>query len=458
MVGQAARGRRKNSPVANKRKRQPKNKREKGRQKGTAGTKNGSQQFLKTLGPGLITGASDDDPSGIATYSSAGAQFGYATLWTAFLTYPLLVAVEYICAKIALVQGKGLEAILKQYYHPAVLFTAVSLLLFANTVNAGADLGAIAAAMNLLVPSLPPVYFVIPVTVAIISLQIFGSYALIARIFKWLSLSLLAYIATVFFVNVDWRAVASHTLIPTIRFDREFMAMLVAILGTTISPYLFFWQADEEVEEEKANGRSKSLLRRGVSGRKLKGATIDVMVGMFFSNLVMYFIVLTTGTTLHKAGITSVQTAAQAAEALRPLAGDAATSLFALGLIGTGFLAVPILTGSSAYALSAVFNWRAGLSEKFSNAKQFYTAISLSTLIGMSINFLDINPMQALVWTAIINGILAPPILFTIMLIANNKKIMGKHTNNATTNILGWTCTALMFAAAGALGWTTLFQ
>lgn len=457
MVGQAARKPGRNQKSNNTtRKDQLKKKRPKGangRQKLSSG-----EQFFKALGPGLITGASDDDPSGIATYSTAGAQFGFATLWTSVLTYPLLATVEYTCAKIALVQGKGLESILKQHYHPMVLFAAVSMLLFANTVNAGADLGAIAAAMNLLLPAVPPIYFVLPITVTIVCLQIFGSYALIARTFKWLSLSLLAYVGTAFFVNIDWRSALLSTVVPTIKLDREFVAMLVAILGTTISPYLFFWQADEEIEEEKANGNSKSLKRHGVSLRKMRGATLDVMTGMFFSNLVMYFIVLTTGATLHKAGITNVESASQAAEALKPLAGEGATILFALGLIGTGFLAVPILTGSSAYALAAVFNWKAGLNEKFSNAKQFYTAIAVSTLIGMSINFLHINPIQALVWTAIVNGVLAPPLLLAIMLIANNKKIMGKHTNSLATNFLGWTATALMFAAAAALGWTTFFK
>jgi NRAMP (natural resistance-associated macrophage protein)-like metal ion transporter len=408
------------------------------------------KRISRVLGPGLITGASDDDPSGIGTYAVAGASLGYATLWTAPLTYPLMAAVQYICAKVGMVSGIGLAGVLRRHYGRRLLYPAVLALVVANTINAGADIGAIAAGVNLLTP-IPIRLMVVPVALAILALQIWGSYRLIASIFKWLTLVLFAYIGAAFLAKPDWGEVFRHTFIPTFRFDSGYLAALVAILGTTISPYLFFWQTSQEVEEEVQMGRTRLWQRKGATDGELKYAAWDVNIGMAFANLVFYFIILATGATLFTAGKTDIQSAADAAEALRPLAGDAATVLFAIGLIGAGFLAVPILTGSAAYAVSEAFGWKYGLDQKPTRAKQFYGVIAASTLVGLVVDFLGINPIDALFWTAVINGFTAPPLLLLIMLIANNRAIMGERTNGTALNILGWAATGAMFAAAIAL-------
>jgi Mn2+/Fe2+ NRAMP family transporter len=326
-------------------------------------------------------------------------------------------------------------------------------LLIANTINAGADIGAIAAALNLLVP-LPIVAMIVPVTLIILVIQIWGSYRLIERTFKWLTLALLAYIGSAFFAKPDWSEALKGTFIPTFSFDSKFLTTLVAILGTTISPYLWFWQADQEVEEEISMGRTTLPQRKGATDAELKYAGLDTGIGMFFSNLVMYFIILTTAATLFKAGKTDIESATDAAQALRPLAGDGAYVLLALGLIGAGFLAVPILTGSAAYGVAEALGWKHGLDEKPRRAKAFYAIISASTLIGMLLDFLGINPISALFWTAVINGFLAPPLLILIMLIANNRKVMGERVNSRSVNIMGWLTTAVMFVAAIALVFT----
>ena len=408
------------------------------------------KRFLKILGPGLITGASDDDPSGIATYTTAGAKLGYATLWTALLTLPLTAVVQYICAKIGLVCGTGLARVLRKHYSRAVLYPVLFGLVIANTINAGADIGAIAAAINLLVP-IPITVLIIPVAVIIVVVQIWGSYRLISSIFKWLTLTLFAYIISSFLAHPRWGEVLRATLIPTIRFDADYLTTLVAILGTTISPYLFFWQASEEVEEEVGRGRKQLWQRRGATDKELKYAKLDVITGMVFCNIVFYFVILGTAATLHATGKTDVESATDAAQALEPLAGPAASWLFALGIIGSGFLAVPVLTGSAAYALAESFGWKAGLDEKPGRAKQFYGAIAIATFVGMLIVFLGINPIKALFLTAVINGFVSPPLLVVIMLVSNNKAIMGKRVNDLTTNIIGWATTAIMFAAAIAL-------
>jgi Mn2+/Fe2+ NRAMP family transporter len=320
----------------------------------------------------------------------------------------------------------------------------------ANTINAGTDIGAIAAAVNLLVP-IPATALTVPIALVILGLQVWGSYRLIARTFKWLTLSLFAYIGAAFYARPDLWAVLRGTLIPTLSLDARFMTTLVAILGTTISPYLFFWQASQEVEEEISMGRRTLKARRGATDEELRFAGVDVTTGMFFSNVVMYFIMLATAATLFKAGQTDIQSAAEAAQALRPLAGDAAYGLLALGLIGAGFLGVPVLTGSSAYAMAEALGWKYGLDEKPRRAKLFYAMIIVPTLIGMLINFVGINPIRALLWTAVINGFLAPPMLVVIMLVANNPRIMGERTNGRFSNIVGWATTAVMFAAAIAL-------
>jgi NRAMP (natural resistance-associated macrophage protein)-like metal ion transporter len=413
-------------------------------------------RFLKILGPGFISGAADDDPSGIGTYATAGASLGYATLWTALLTFPLMAAVQLVCAKIGMVSRKGLAGVLRQHYPRGLLYAAVGGLFVANTINVGADLAAIGAAINLLVPALPIAPLVLPIALGILALQIWGSYRLIARIFKWLTLALFAYIGSAFFARPDWGQVLAATFIPTIRLDHTLLLTLVAILGTTISPYLFFWQATQEVEEETSMGRTQLWRRKGATGKELQYAALDVNVGMALSVLVMYFIMLTTAATLHHAGKTDIKSATDAAEALRPLAGDLSSILLAVGLIGTGVLAVPILSGSAAYALSEAFGWKYGLDKKPAKAKQFYAVIAVATLVGVGIDYLGIKPIDVLFFTAVINGFVAPPLLIMIMLIGNNKKIMGKRTNSRLTNILGWGAAAIMFLAAGVLALTSL--
>jgi NRAMP (natural resistance-associated macrophage protein)-like metal ion transporter len=408
------------------------------------------KRFLKILGPGLITGASDDDPSGIGTYAMAGAQLGYAPLWTALVTFPLMASVQYVCAKIGLVSGRGIAGVLRRHYPRTLLYAVILGLVAANTLNAGVDILAIAAGVNLLIP-VPVRAVIVPIAVGLLVLQVCASYRLIARTFKWLTLALFAYIGSAFFARPDWGEVLRGTMVPTFRFDSIFLATLVALLGTTISPYLFFWQASQEVEEEISRGRKRLWQRKGSTDAELRYALWDVNVGMFFSNVVMYFIILATAATLHRAGRMDIATAADAAEALRPLAGDAATVLMALGLIGTGLLAVPILTGSAAYAVCETFGWKCSLDAKPGKAKEFYIILGLSALGGLLIDFIGVNPMNALFWTAVINGFLAPPLLVIIMLIANQKPIMGRWVNGRWENVLGWTTTVVMFAAAVAL-------
>jgi NRAMP (natural resistance-associated macrophage protein)-like metal ion transporter len=413
------------------------------------------KRFWKLLGPGFITGASDDDPSGIGTYAIAGAALGYATLWTALVSFPLMAATQFISAKIGLVSGQGLAAVLRQHYPRWLLYPVVLALALANTINAGADIGAIAAAVNLLVP-IPTEALIVPVAVSILVLLIWGSYRLIDRIFKWLCLALLAYVGSALLANPDWGEVVRNTLIPTFRLDAQFLTTLVALLGTTISPYLWFWQASQEVEEQQAAQKRAGLKRRGFwrlrgpSDTELRYAAWDTCIGMFFSNLVMYFIILATAATLHQAGKTDIRSAAEAAEALRPLAGDAAAVLLAVGLIGAGFLAVPVLVGSAAYAVAEAFGWQEGLDESPSHAARFYGVIAIATVLGLEINYLGIT-IQALYWTAVIYGFLAPPVLVVIMLIANNSRVMGDRVNGRWTNVLGWATTLLMTAAAVTL-------
>jgi NRAMP (natural resistance-associated macrophage protein)-like metal ion transporter len=399
------------------------------------------------LGPGLVTGASDDDPSGIGTYTQAGAAFGFATLWMAPVTLPMMAAVQFICAKIGMVSGMGLAAVLRKHYGHWVVYSAISLLVIANTINAGTDIGAIAAAIGLLAP-IPPLALVVPLAGGIVAFQILGSYALISRIFKWLTLTLFAYIVAAFLARPHWREVLWATLVPTMHFDNQYLMTLVAILGTTISPYLFFWQASQEVEEELSMGRATLAEREGATDREIKIAEIDVDVGMFFASIVFYFVILASAATLHAAGKTNIQTATDAAEALKPLSSGVASLLFALGLIGSGFLAVPVLTGASAYAIGEAFGWKCGLDEKLRAAPRFYGLIIASTFVGMLINFLRIQPVTALFWTAVINGVLAPPLLVMIMLVSNNKNVMGLRVNGKLTNFIGWTTAAVMFAAA----------
>ena len=410
------------------------------------------KRFFKALGPGFITGASDDDPSGIGAYSQAGAQFGYGQLWTALFSFPFQAAIQEMCGRIGLITGKGLAGVIRRHYNRKVLYSAVFILLVANTVNIGADLGAMASSGQLLL-GIPFIFWLIGVTVASLLLQVFVSYHLYARFLKYLTFSLLAYVVTAFIVREPWGRALHATLIPSFSFNKDYILNIVAILGTTISPYLFFWQASEEVEEEveKHELRSMGAGVPKLAKNDVHDMRVDTIVGMFFSNLVMFFIILTTATTLGAHGITNINTADQAAQALRPLAGDFAYVLFAVGIIGTGLLAVPVLAGSASYALSEAFGWKEGLYRKFQKAHGFYGVITIATLVGLLVNFTPIPPFKMLYYTAILNGICAPPLMVLIMLVANNKKIMGVHTNGKLLNVLGWVITLVMSAAAIAL-------
>jgi NRAMP (natural resistance-associated macrophage protein)-like metal ion transporter len=408
-------------------------------------------RLLRMLGPGLITGASDDDPAGIATYSIGGAQFGFATLWTALLTFPLMVGVQYTCAKIGCVTGMGLAGALRKYYPRVLVYPAVVALVVANTINAGADLGAIAAAVNLVIPAASTGVLVAPIALSIVALQVFGPYWLIARVFKWLTLTLLAYIGVAFFIQPNWSEVLRATFIPTVSFDTGYLTTLVAILGTTISPYMFFWQTSHYIEEQVARGRIFVWQRLGASDAELRYPAWDVGIGMFLSNVVMYFIILASAATLHAAGKTDVRTAADVAEALRPLAGDAAAVLLALGLLGSGLLAVPVLVGSGAYAVAEAFKWRYGLGAPLNRATRFYMLIAASTLAAMAMNYLGFNVIDALYWSSVINGVLAAPLLVLILLVANNHAVMGQRVNGLVLNVLVALAAVLMGVAAVSL-------
>lgn len=409
----------------------------------------GLKKLVTVLGPGLITGASDDDPSGVGTYSTAGASTGYTYLWTALFTYPLQAAVQGMCARIGLVSGKGLAATIKQHYPKAVLYPIVLLLLIANTFNVGADLAAIAAGINLVLP-IPILALIPPIGIALTLLQVFAKYPLINRIFKWLCLALLAYVATAFVSHANLLDVARGTFIPRLPRTKDDIALMVAILGTTISPYLFFWQAGQEIEEQKAAGKTTIVERQGATRTEVADRKLDVNLGMLASNLVMYFIILTTAATLHATGKTDISSAADAAAALQPLLGAAAKYLFAIGIIGAGLLAIPVLTGSSGYALSEAFGWRHGLDERVTRAKGFYAIIIASMLVGMLANYLGLDPIKALVYSATINGITAPPLLLLIVMLSNRRSVMGKYTNRPWSNVLGWAAFALMTAATVA--------
>ncbi|OLC56807.1 MAG: hypothetical protein AUH85_05170 [Chloroflexi bacterium 13_1_40CM_4_68_4] len=406
------------------------------------------------LGPGFITGVADDDPSGIGTYSVAGASLGLATLWTALITFPLMAAVQNICARLGLVAGHGLAGILRRYYPRPVLYGAVAIVVVANTINLGADLGAIADALGIITGA-RAVWIAVPIALAILAVQVFASYHVIERIFKFLTLALLAYVAEAVLVHPDLGQTLRATIVPTVSFDKDYITTLVAILGTTISPYLFFWQASQEVEEEKESGNPKAE-RMGATRLQLRIATIDVNVGMFVSNLVMYFIILATAVTLHANGRTEIQTGADAAEALRPIAGDLAGLLFAAGMIGTGLLAIPVLSGSAAYAVSEALDLRRGLNEDWRRAKAFYGVIAVALLVGVLVNFTPIKPIDALYWSSVLNGMAAPPLLVLIMLAARDRRVMGTQRIGSVLTVLGWATTIAMFLALIGLAVSSL--
>jgi NRAMP (natural resistance-associated macrophage protein)-like metal ion transporter len=405
------------------------------------------RKFFANLGPGLITGAADDDPSGISTYSVTGAAFGYMPLWTALFSFPLMAAVQLMCARLGLVTGRGLASVVRLYYPRWVLWSACALLLVANVFNIGADLGGMAEATEMITGIKQ--YFWTPVyALLIISLLFFSSYRHIARIFKWLTLVLFAYIVAAFLARPDWPSVLRATFVPHVEWSSAFLATLVGILGTTISPYLFFWQASQEVEEERAQGRIAVEQREGATDEELRVARTDVLAGMFFSNLVMYFIILTTAATLHAHGQNNIETAREAAEALRPLAGNGAYLLFTLGLIGTGMLAVPVLAGSAAYAVAEAEAWQRGSFEDRPRlAPRFYAVVAVSTMIGLALAFVGFNAVKMLFYSAVLNGVLAPPLIVLVVLLTCKPEIMGTRVNSRPMRYLGW-ATAIIMAAA----------
>jgi NRAMP (natural resistance-associated macrophage protein)-like metal ion transporter len=400
------------------------------------------------LGPGLITGASDDDPSGIATYSQAGAQFGYTLGWTLLLTYPLMCAIQMISAQVGRVTGRGLAGNMREQYAAPIVFAVIGLLLVANVINLGADLGAMAAALRLLVPG-PQLVFVAAFAIVTVLLEVFMRYSRYASALRWLTLSLFAYVATVFMVDVPWGTVAQNLVFPHIQFSGAYFTVVVAVFGTTISPYLFFWQAAEEVEDQKENPDEDALINAPAQApQQLRRIQLDTLVGMGLSNLVALFIMITTAATLNAHGTTDIQTSSQAAEALRPIAGPFAFALFALGIVGTGMLAVPVLAGSAAYAVGEALHWRVGLAQRPGRARAFYGTIAAATLVGAGLNFTSLDPIKALFWSAVINGVAAVPIMVMVMLLATRKAVMGQFTLTKWLTGLGWLATAAMAAAA----------
>jgi NRAMP (natural resistance-associated macrophage protein)-like metal ion transporter len=406
-------------------------------------------RFFANLGPGLITGAADDDPSGISTYSVVGAAFGYLPLWTALLSFPLMTAVQYMCARLGLVTGRGLAGVIRRRYSPWVLWGACALLIVANIINIAADLGGMAEATTMVTHA--PAALMVPVYGAIIvSMLMWWSYRAIARVFKWLTLVLLAYVLTAFVAGVDWRLALLATLVPRVEWSRPFFSALVAILGTTISPYLFFWQAAQEVEEERAMGRDLAH-RRGATRAELEACRTDVITGMFASNAIMFFIIVTTAATLHAHGKTSIGTAREAADALRPLAGAGAYWLFTLGLIGTGILAVPVLAGSCAYAIAEAAAWRGSLDRRPRQAKKFYLVLAVAMALGIALNYAGFDAIKMLFTTAVINGVLAPPLILIVLLLTRDRTVMGDMVNSPVLGFLGWATFVVMVMASVGL-------
>jgi NRAMP (natural resistance-associated macrophage protein)-like metal ion transporter len=398
------------------------------------------------IGPGLLTGASDDDPSGIGTYSQVGAQFGYGMLWTMLFTYPLMVSAQLICARIGRVTGKGLAGNLREYYPRSALYPLVFLLLVANTINIGADLGAMGAGIQLLLGGEAGLY-TIAFGVLSLVLEVMVPYHRYVRVLKWLTLALFAYVATVFVVRIPWGQVLHDTFLPRIELTRDYVTAIVAVFGTTISPYLFFWQASQEVEDLDACDDDQPLIQAPQqAGVQLHRIDVDTYLGMGASNVVAFFIILTTAATLHAHGVHDIESAAQTAQALKPLAGNFAFALFALGIVGTGLLAVPVLAGSSAYAVGETMQWKTSLESKPATARGFYAVIAVATLAGTAMNFVHVNPIKALFWTAVINGVIAVPMLAAIMLLSVRTSAMGKFAISGRLRVMGWFTTAVMAA------------
>ena len=425
------------------------------------------RKFFKALGPGLITGASDDDPSGIATYSQAGAKFGLATLWTALITFPLMAAIQEMCARIGIMTSVGLTTTLKNHYSKTLLYMMMVFSVPAIILNIGADIAGMGAVANLIFPAVSPMFFSVIFTMLLMLVIIYLPYHKIVAVLKYLCLSLFLYIVVPFLTHPNWRQVFNYTFIPTIKFNKEFVEILVAILGTTISPYLFFWQVTMEAEDVKSSTqlilarkkiltKSQDLERENKKEKNfifllIKKMRLDVNLGMLLSNLVMYFIILATGTALFGNGMTQIDTVEQAAKALEPVAGKASYLIFTIGVIGTGFLAIPVLCGSLSYIVSETFGWTGDLDKKFYQAKPFYLVIIISLLLGLSINYLGISPIKALLYTAILYGLTSPVLIAIVLHISNNKKIMKENTNGIVSNLLGFLTLAVMTIAAIAL-------
>ncbi len=408
-------------------------------------------KLLQILGPGLITGASDDDPSGIATYSQVGAQFGFNMGWVMLFSWPLMCAIQEISARIGRVTGRGIAGNLRVHYPRSLLIGLVSLLLVANTINLGADLGAMGAALKLVIGGPELVYVGLFGLVSIL-LEVFVRYSRYVSVLKWLTLALFAYVGVAFVVHVDWAAVGYHLVAPKISWTREYLTALVAILGTTISPYLFFWQAEEEVEEVKERDGARPLTRAPDQAKpEFARIRLDTYLGMGLSNLVALFIIITTAATLNAHGVTDIQTSAQAAQALKPVAGPATFVIFALGIVGTGLLAVPVLAGSAAYALGEAFGWHVGLARKLKRAPTYYATIAIATLVGAALNFTPIDPIKALFWSAVINGVVAVPVMGMMMLLASRPQIMGRFVLTRGLKTVGWAATLVMAVAALAM-------
>ena len=412
------------------------------------------QAFFEKLGPGLVTGASDDDPSGIATYSQVGAQFGYGLLWTMIVTYPLMAAIQEISARIGRVTGSGIAGNLRKCYPKPLLYAVLVVMSIANVFNLGADIGAMGSALQLVMPGHAGIF---TLTVGIISVLavVFIPYSIYVKYLKWLTLSLFAYVGVIFFAHVAWREVVRATLIPNIELTKNYLTALIAVLGTTISPYLFFWQASQEAQEVKNNRGEKPLKRAPEQARdQLERIRLDTYVGMWFSNIVAYFIILTAASTLHVHGITQISTSAQAASALEPLAGRFAFLLFVCGIVGTGLLAVPVLAASAAYGIGEACRWEVNLQRKPERAARFYGAIAAATLVGLALNFLHIDPVRALFWAAILNGIVAAPLMGVIVMMASSKSVMGKFAIPAYLRWVGWLATAIMFCVCFGVFYT----
>ena len=414
--------------------------------------------FFKKIGPGFVTGAADDDPSGIATYSIAGAQFGYKLAWLALFLWPAMVAVQEMCGRIGMVSGRGLAGVIKKYHSKRLLFVSVSLLTIANIINIGADLGIIAASLRMIF-GLNIFMWMIGVGALIVSMEIFIPYKRYIGILKWLGLSLVVYVITAFMVKQDWKGIAWNTLVPQIRWDLNYITTMIGFLGTTISPYLFFWQASGEIEKEIADGRVKDFSRKPEIRRlEIKDMGTDTKIGMLFSNVMTFFIILTTAATLHANGIVNIETPQQAALALKPLAGNLAYVLFAFGIIGIGWQSIPVLAGSVGYALSEAFGFKEGLSKKFRKAKIFYIIIALATIIGLVMNFLHISIMKALYYAAVINGIAAVPLIAIIIKLGDDERIVGRFKNKKKNRIIAWITFGFMLISVLLMLWQIIFR